>query len=133
MALVDDASGQPLVSRVLRTGDLYAGEHLDALPDLLVEWNDDRPLESSALGDASRGRTRARVPGLGTVEGVNDYARTGEHRPGGWFVAAGPRIAHRRLTSEASILDLAPTAAAMLGVTMTGVDGRVMNELLDHD
>ena len=133
MALVDDASGHPLVSRVLRTADLYAGEYLDALPDLLVEWNDDRPLESSSLGDASLGRTRARLPGLGTVEGVNDYARTGEHRPGGWFVAAGPRIAHRRLTSEASILDLAPTAAAMLGVTMTGVDGRVISELLHHD
>lgn len=130
LALVDDASGQPLVSRVLRTGDLYAGEHLAALPDLLVEWNDARPLESSALGDASRGRTRARVPGLGTVEGVNDYARTGEHRPDGWFVAAGPGIAHGRLSSEASILDLAPTAAAMLGVSMSGVDGRVLGELL---
>ena len=131
LALVDDGSGLPLVSRVLRTGDLYAGEHLDALPDLLVEWNDTQPLESSALGDATRGRTRARIPGLGVVEGVNDYARTGEHRPDGWFVAAGPGIAHRRLSSEASILDLAPTAAAILGVSMTGVDGRVISELLD--
>ena len=133
MAVVDDATGRPLVSRVLRTRDLYTGEHLNALPDLLVEWNDDRPLESSALGDASRGRTRARVPGRGTVEGANDYARTGEHRAGGWFVAAGAGIAHQHLTREASILDLAPTAAAMLGVTLTGVDGRVISELMDED
>ena len=34
------ASGAPLVKRVVRTRDLYAGEQLDALPDLLVEWNE---------------------------------------------------------------------------------------------
>jgi predicted AlkP superfamily phosphohydrolase/phosphomutase len=127
--LVDDRTGRPLVRRVVRTSALYAGDRIDALPDLLVEWDDATPLESAALGDPSRGRLRARSDTIGVVEGVNDYARTGEHRPGGWMVAAGPGIAAGSLDRTVSLLDLAPTACAMLGVEIDHVDGRPIPEL----
>ena len=90
LAIVDDASGAPLVKRVLRTRDLYEGEHLDALPDLLVEWNEGVANGSTALGGGAGARVSARSPKIGTITGVNDYGRSGEHRPGGWLVAAGP-------------------------------------------
>jgi predicted AlkP superfamily phosphohydrolase/phosphomutase len=129
MGIVDDRTGRPLVRRVVRTRALYSGDQIDALPDLLVEWDDATPLESTASGDASRGRLRARSDRIGVVEGVNDYARTGEHRPGGWMVAAGPGIAAGRLDRTVSLLDLAPSACAMLGVELDDIDGRAIPEL----
>jgi predicted AlkP superfamily phosphohydrolase/phosphomutase len=127
--IVDDRTGRPLVRRVVRTRTLYSGDQIDALPDLLVEWDDATPLESTALGDASRGRLRARSDRIGVVEGVNDYARTGEHRPDGWMVVAGPGIAAGRLARTVSLFDLAPTACTMLGVELDHVDGRAIPEL----
>lgn len=127
--IVDDRTGKPLVARVHRTAELYAGEHQGALPDLLVEWRDDDPLGSSALGPAGSGRVRARSKALGVVEGVNDYARTGEHRRDGWLVAAGHGIVPGRIDRPVSVLDLAPTAAAMLNVPLPDVDGRIIPEL----
>jgi hypothetical protein len=100
------------------------------LPDLLVEWNDADPLGSSALGPDGAGRVGARSRKLGVVHGVNDYARTGEHRAGGWMAAAGPGIPPGHLDRAVSLLDLAPTAAAWLGVTLTDVDGHPVSELL---
>jgi predicted AlkP superfamily phosphohydrolase/phosphomutase len=129
--IVDDRTGQPLVRDLVRTSALYAGEQLAALPDLLVEWDDGTPLDSSALGDRSRGRVRARSDTIGVLEGANDYARTGEHRPDGWMVVCGPGIAPGRLDRPVSLLDLAPTASAMLGVHLTDVDGQVIPEFID--
>jgi predicted AlkP superfamily phosphohydrolase/phosphomutase len=129
LEIVNAETGRPLVARVRRTAEMYAGEHRDALPDLLVEWNDATPLGSSALGPPGAGRVRARSDAIGVLEGTNDYARTGEHRPDGWLIAAGPGIPHRRLERTVSLLDVAPTAAAMLGVPLPGVDGRPIDEL----
>jgi predicted AlkP superfamily phosphohydrolase/phosphomutase len=129
LEIVDEESGAPLVKRVLRTRELYEGEHLDALPDLLVEWNDAVARGSTALGSGSHAHVRARSSKIGIVEGTNDYGRSGEHRPGGWFVAAGPAVEHGRLSWEPSLLDLAPTIAAMLGVELPHADGRPIPEL----
>ena len=128
--MVDDRTGRPLVRRVIRTDTIYAGDQRDALPDLLVEWDDTTPLDSSALGDSSRGRVRARSDATGVIEGVNDYARTGEHRLGGWLVVSGPGIGAGRLERSISLLDIAPTACAMLGTELPDVDGSVIREIL---
>ncbi|MBK5189462.1 MAG: hypothetical protein JJD97_14555 [Gemmatimonadaceae bacterium] len=128
-AIVDEVSGAPLVTRVMRTRELYDGEHLDALPDLLVEWNEAVAIGSTTLGAGAGARVRARSQGIGVVEGANDYGRSGEHRPGGWFVAAGAGIAHGRLGRAPSLLDLAPTLARMLGVELEGVEGEAIAEI----
>jgi predicted AlkP superfamily phosphohydrolase/phosphomutase len=130
LAIIDDRTGRPLISSVVRTSELYSGEHLRALPDLLVEWSDDAPLGSTTLGPPGAGRVRARSEAIGRVEGVNDYARTGEHRAGGWLVAAGPGNSPGNLGRALSLLDVAPTAGALLGVPLQDVDGMPIAELL---
>jgi predicted AlkP superfamily phosphohydrolase/phosphomutase len=130
LAIVDDASGAPLVKRVLRTRELYDGEHLDALPDLLVEWNEGVANGSTALGGGAGARVCARSPKIGTIVGVNDYGRSGEHRPGGWLVAAGPGVAHARLERAPSLMDLAPTFARILGVDLPGAEGAPIPEIV---
>ena len=130
LEIIDERTGRPLVARVTRTADRYQGENLDLLPDLLVEWSDDVATGSATVADGVGARIRASSPLLGTVEGVNRYGRTGEHRPGGWFVAAGPGIAPGRLDYTPELVDLAPTFAAMLGVALDGCDGRPIDALV---
>ncbi|HEU5478193.1 MAG TPA: hypothetical protein VFU90_00095, partial [Candidatus Tumulicola sp.] len=65
-----------------------------------------------------------------TIEAANDYGRSGEHRPGGWFVAAGPALPTGRLHREPSLLDLAPTFAALVGVALADATGAPITEIV---
>jgi hypothetical protein len=60
--------------------DLYQGSCLDDLPDLLVEWSDEVPTGSEMVGGGIAAAVRASSAKIGSVEGVNQYGRTGEHR-----------------------------------------------------
>ena len=108
LAIVDDVTGERLVRRIVRTRELYAGDRIDSLPDLLVEWNDPIARGTTALGGGAGAHVRARSPKIGIIEGMNDYARSGEHRPGGWFVATGPGA--RRRTNGARGIAARPRA-----------------------
>jgi hypothetical protein len=130
LEIVDDVSGAPLVQRVSRTGDLYQGEHLDALPDLLIEWNEAVANGSTALANGAGARVSARSPKIGTIVGANDYGRSGEHRPDGWLVSAGPGVQRGRLARTPSLLDLAPTFARILGVELPGAEGTPIIEIV---
>ncbi len=128
--VVNADTGRPLIRRVLRTASHYSGELLHVLPDLLVEWDDERPTGNTALAGGAAATVRASSPLIGTIERANEYVRTGEHRPGGWLVAAGPDIAVGRLAEPARLIDLAPTFTAMLGVTLDDCDGQPIAALL---
>ncbi len=130
LAIVDGVSDAPLVKRVVRTRELYDGEHLNALPDVLVEWNEAVANGSTALGDGAGARVSAGSARIGTIVGANDYGRSGEHRPGGWLVAAGPGVEHGTLAHPPSLLDLAPTIARILGVELPGADGAPIPEIV---
>jgi predicted AlkP superfamily phosphohydrolase/phosphomutase len=123
LALVDAHTGLPLIRRVLRTAALYRGPHLASLPDLVVEWSDATARGSAAVGRGQGAEVVARSSRLGEVRGVNHYGRTGEHRPDGLFVAAGPTVRTGPLDAPISVLDLAPTFCDLVGVPASGFDG----------
>lgn len=124
--IVDLDSGKPIVKSVRRTSDLYHGRCLDCLPDLLIEWHDDKPLGGRPDGSVVRvGSSR-----IGTIEGVYRGRRTGDHRPDGMFAARGPHIKPGRIGRSVSIMDFAPTFSSLLGVNLPNVDGRVIEEIL---
>jgi predicted AlkP superfamily phosphohydrolase/phosphomutase len=129
LAIVDQSTGAPLVARVLRTADLYAGPRRDALPDLLVEWNPDSPVGTLAHGEGRGATVRATSPAIGGVEGTNDWSRTGEHVPTGFFVLAGPGVPGGRRDAPVPLVDLHPTICRLLGLPDPAVDGTVMPEL----
>jgi predicted AlkP superfamily phosphohydrolase/phosphomutase len=120
LAIVDLDRGERVVSRVLRTDDLYHGEHRELLPDLLVEWSSYAPISKIRIGS----------PAIGELAGEYTFCRTGDHFPGGMFVATGPGIAHGVLDRTVSIMDFAPTFCAMLGVDLNDVDGEPIRELV---
>jgi predicted AlkP superfamily phosphohydrolase/phosphomutase len=130
LSIVDGDTGKPLVKSVQKTVNLYRGDCLDHLPDLLVEWNDDRILGSSAVGDFNGSRLRLASEKLGVLEGINTYVRTGDHRPEGLFTALGPGIQSGNLARTVSIMDFAPTFTELLGVKMPEIDGQPITEIL---
>lgn len=120
MDIVDLDTGKQVVSRILRTDGLYEGEYRDHLPDLLVEWASDRPVSKVRLGSKK----------IGELEGEYRFCRTGDHFPGGLFVAVGPGIKPGTLERTVSIMDFAPTFARLLDVDLPDVDGKPILEIL---
>lgn len=118
--IVDLDSGRRVVSRVLRTDDLYRGEHRDLLPDLLVEWSSYAPISKIRLGSDK----------IGEIAGEYRFCRTGDHFPGGMFVAAGPGIERGTVERTVSIMDFAPTFCALLDVPPADFDGQCIRELV---
>ena len=130
LAIVDRRDGGPLIQRVVRSADLFRGDALDHLPDLLVEWSDRLPTGSSVVGGGVAASVTAWSPAIGEVTATNRYGRTGEHRRDGFVIGAGPGIPVGTLQEPVSVMDLAPTLAAWLGAELPGVDGHPIAGLL---
>ena len=123
-------NGKPLIKDIKITAMLYSGEFLKYLPDLLVEWDDESPLSSSAVGDQEGSQLRLFSEKFGVLEGQNSYCRTGDHRPEGIFLATGPGIKAGRLARTVSIMDFAPTFTQLFGIAMPAADGSQIPEIL---
>lgn len=111
-------TGEPIVSRIVKINEHFHGEHLDVLPDLIVEWNRSAPIR------------RFGSPRIGTMERKVSSIRTGEHTHQGLFIVKGPGIPAQQLPEAVSVLDVAPTICALLGVPLDGVDGTPIPALL---
>jgi predicted AlkP superfamily phosphohydrolase/phosphomutase len=104
MGFVDPATGRHPIARVLRKEDVLHGQYLDRAPDLLLE---PAPLYSL---------THARQ----IVEPADWLS--GDHRPEGVYVAAGPGIT-AGAGEEISLADFAGWIRATLGVeVVAGAD-----------
>lgn len=123
-------TGAPLVSRVLQTRALYEGPQLDALPDLIVEWNDAIPVGSAHIAHGRAANIVMESAKLARVQRQNTYGRTGEHRLEGLFVAVGPHVPAAQLARSVSVLDFAPTFCSALGVPLPIADGTPISELV---
>lgn len=112
----DADSGEPLVDAVVRPGlDAFpAAVRSERLPDLAVIWKETpgaahRAVESGLFGLVER-ETPGRIPN----------GRSGNHRAAGFLLAQGPGIpAGGAPPPGAHILDLPPTALALLGARCT--------------
>ena len=127
LSIVDLRTGRPLVASVERTKDLYAGDRVDALPDLLVEWSA-TPTGSMAHAGGRGATVRASSPRIGEIEGSNLYVRTGEHLPTGMFLWPGPGVPARECEGV-SVMDFHPTLCRLLGARASAVDGQIIPEL----
>ena len=110
-------TGAALVRDVVFVDDVDPGPAAGDFVDVLVEWETAGPI------------TAARVDGSTSIRRRPPRDRSGNHDGGGWFVAAGPRLAPVVLEHTPRIVDLGPTVAARLGVGLDGVDGEPIAEL----
>jgi predicted AlkP superfamily phosphohydrolase/phosphomutase len=118
---VDADTGEPLVRDIVRPQQVFRGARLAELPDLIVRWSD----------SPASGHRAVSSPRYGTIPWPtprrNPEGRSGNHRPEGMLIAAGPDI--RSGTIEgAQTLDLAPTILTLLGQAVPGeMEGRPLH------
>jgi predicted AlkP superfamily phosphohydrolase/phosphomutase len=111
LTFVDADTGKPVVDRVLRIDELYPeGARRNHLPDLIVRWADTPVAAHRALVSPLYGTIEWPTPGL------NPDGRSGNHRPQGFFIAAGEGVRQGSPGEGAHIMDLAPTVYALLRV-----------------
>jgi predicted AlkP superfamily phosphohydrolase/phosphomutase len=119
-ALVDPASGAPLVRSVRRREEVYEGPHQADAPDLVVETM------PGLHGGFDLDRLLTEVP-PSTLRAVN-----GSHTAEGIFVAAGGPFRRGVVLEAPSLADVLPTAVHLLGAPLPDdLDGRVLAEALD--
>ena len=118
MAIKNSINGKPIIKQVIKTAQLYQGEYLSHLPDLLVEWNNETPISSIRSE-----KIRKTPPSFW-------HSRTGGHNSEGLFIAAGPSIKQGVLNRTVSILDFAPTIAELFGTKLPESDGQPIVEVL---
>lgn len=117
-------TGLRLVDAVFRGGDLFRGPRAGAAPDLVVV-----PREYRYLTRAGR-----EIGPPGVLVAAPAVAHTGNHRMDGILVAGGPGIGRADELGTQRLLDVAPTALALLGIEVPlGLDGRPMRSLLSCD
>ncbi len=130
LAVTEVAGGRPLVKKVMKTSDLYRGERLEHLPDLLVEWNQEVRMGSKAVSSDLSYRVRAASGKIGVVEGEYRYCRTGDHRPDGLFAVVGPGLQPGTVARTVSVMDFAATFLEWFGLSCDELDGRPIGEVL---
>jgi predicted AlkP superfamily phosphohydrolase/phosphomutase len=108
---VDADTGELVVSEIGRREDLYPeGARSAYLPDLIVRWAPTPAAEHRALVSPRYGEIPWPTPGR------HPQARSGNHMPDGFLVAAGPGIPDGGELAAAHIMDLAPTVYGLLGL-----------------
>jgi predicted AlkP superfamily phosphohydrolase/phosphomutase len=114
LAAWKDAHGKPIVERVAKRDDAYSGPFSSRASDLYVYWNSE--------ADAGPPPEEVRARG---------FWWSGDHRPEGILVAAGPDIRAARGESRPSVCDLVPTILHAAGLAVpSGLDGSVIEEAL---
>ena len=112
LELREPTTGRPIVSEVLQADDVFAGGRRELLPDIVVRWHADRPLNA------------VHSERVGSVEMLTPDGRPGTHIGPGFLLAYGPGVAANAAAQHGHILDVAPTVLAALGVeapaTMSG-------------
>jgi predicted AlkP superfamily phosphohydrolase/phosphomutase len=119
LSLINPATGRPLVKQIYRTKELYGGPRVNDLPDLLVDWNREAPIEA------------AYSPKIGTMKNRRLSGRSGDHRPQGMMFAHSRSIRPGQIPRIIPVIDFAPTFGTLLGVELQGIDGQPVAEFCD--
>lgn len=118
--LEEIATSQPAVKKIVQPRDVFWGENIDEMPDLVVVWREGPPIEA------------VKSPRIGTVELSEYHKRTGGHSEHGFLLAYGPGIQKGVQRSNLDLLDFAPTILNMLGVPVPeNMDGKPIDNLFE--
>jgi predicted AlkP superfamily phosphohydrolase/phosphomutase len=113
-------TGKPLIKRVLKARDVFPGENTDSLPDLMVEWGREGPI------DEAYSETIGRV----SQKFVFANHRTGDHtEDDGLFFVMGAGIQSGHIGKH-PVADLAPTITAILNCEFPNVDGKPIDRVV---
>jgi predicted AlkP superfamily phosphohydrolase/phosphomutase len=110
-----DPDGGPAVDAVVRTSELYPGEHSDRLPDLVVRWSERPATTLTELSSERFGTVRRQGAGSG---------RSGNHTPGdAWAVLTPGAARHAGPSRPPRLVDVAATVCELTGADASGLPG----------
>jgi predicted AlkP superfamily phosphohydrolase/phosphomutase len=116
----DPETGQPFVGHIYRREQLYTGPHAGRAPDLILV---PRNWSHQPFGTHEFASHR-------WLEPCRD--RSGTHRLDGLLLLWGPGVRRGTQVEGATIVDVAPTVLALLGVPIPAdMDGRVLSAALE--
>ncbi len=122
LALRDPEDNSKVVQKVYKREEIFSGEHLERLPDLILHT--DRAKYVS-FGHADFGSNQIIEPSIG---------QTGHHHMVGVLTMAGPGVPAGLQLSESNILDLAPTILHYMGLSVPDhMDGKVLKQAFSND
>jgi predicted AlkP superfamily phosphohydrolase/phosphomutase len=116
--LVDPVTQAPIVRQIVRVDRELAGEHLDALPDLFIEWNRDTPFQAVTS------------PRLGTIGPALSWGRTGDHSPRAMLISRRGDLLAGAFGSAPRVVDIPATILSLLDVEGSGLDGIPVDEIV---
>ncbi len=120
--LMNPETGKPAVHDVVRTSEVYEGPNLLELPDLVVQWAGDAPINKLSH------------PRFDVISKEGFQLRRTQHASEGFMIAGGKNINKDAALSGISTVDIAPTILYLMDQTVPEeMDGRVLLELIDED
>lgn len=119
----DPETGQPIVAQAQRREDIYLGEFVDRMPDIVFTMQEDYEGGSALQGPIV---TPTPLPELQKL--------SGDHRLEGILIARGPNIQAGVSVTGACIVDMAPTILHAINLPVPRrMDGRVLQALFEPD
>lgn len=124
LALRDPVSKEPIVAATVTADEAFGAGHHPDVPDLMVDFRTDLgPLEA-CVGPRA-GRIEVPLWDRRALGPLGPRGRTGDHTTVSRLWLEPPHGVARPELHHASVLDVAPTVLALLGVsTPAGLDGR---------
>lgn len=111
LGLVNPDTGASIVEEVIRSDLHYPGESRGRLPDLFIVWKRESPI--TAVASTLIGEIREEPGAL----------RSGNHLADGFYLLCGPDFPRASQGKLASIVDIGPTIADLLGNALQDCDG----------
>ena len=119
LELVNPETGKKAVKEVIKTRDLYSGNYINDLPDIIIKWEGKNPINSLSS------------PRIGTVTGELPDKRSGAHQTYGFIIAKGKQMKSLKELEEKNIMDIAPTILHFFGMPIPDdMDGEVLKDMI---
>jgi predicted AlkP superfamily phosphohydrolase/phosphomutase len=125
--LRDPEDGKAVIERVYRKEELYHGEALDLLPDVLLVMRNYAYMALNQFGEIEPSKGIFGKP----LKGMGELTHTGSHRSDGILILYGENVEKGR-TGKASMLDIAPTVLYVSEVPIVkGYDGKILLDFFE--
>jgi len=126
----DPVSGQPIIRKIHLKDQIYSGEHLDRIPDLILELNERDGYSFQVQRELIPGDPIGELP-VSEWIGRKGGSMNGSHRPFGVLFGIGPGIRQDVIPQSPHLKDLAPTCLKLLDYPVPSyMDGRVLDEII---
>ena len=117
LEITDPDSGQRIIDKALRREEVYSGEFMERIPDIIIFLKESEYMGSSMFE--------------GKITMPIQRSKTGDHKEEGIFIFSGPNAQKGYVRDHKSIIDIAPTICHLMGVPLSeAYDGKVIENAI---